>query len=184
MNAIEAKLRPPIDDQCAAFNKRSLFDVENAYLHNSLPIRTTDAEVLPQRAPFHSAPQHNNDKIAWPLGYATRDVVARLQEVSATKCPTHNKPMISKPEKDILRNDIRLHRTEIVVPCNQRAWEEGLHIIKSNVSAAIKPIVTPEGIELNKQMVALGNINSMFKYFDVKANAHIVQDYSFYTATI
>ena len=115
---------------------------------------------------------------------ATRDVVARLQEVSATKCPTHNKPMISKPEKDILRNDIRIHRTEIAVPCNHCVWEEELDVIKSDVSAAIKLIVTSEGIELNKQMVAFGNTNSMFKYFGVKKNAHIVQDCSFYTAAI
>ena len=93
---------------------------------------------------------------------ATRDVVARLQEVSATKCPTNSKPMISKHEKDILRNDIRLHHTGIVVPCNQCAWDERLHIINGDVSAAIKSIVTPEGIELKKQMVAFGNINSMF----------------------
>lgn len=51
-------------------------------------------------------------------------------------------------------------------------------------AAAIKPIITPVGIELNKHIVALRNINSMFKYIGVKSNSQIVKDYTFYATKI
>ena len=112
------------------------------------------------------------------------DIVRRLLEVSEQKIPTHHKSMITKPEKDILLSDIRIQRTEIIVPCKDRAWKEDITIIKIDTTAAIKPIVTPSGIELNKQIVAFGNTHSTFKYFGVVFGSQIVKGYSFYATNI
>ena len=60
----------------------------------------------------------------------------------------------------------------------------GLNIMKNDNYSSVKPLIKHAVFELNKQIVAFGNMNSVFKHFGPIANAKIIHDYCFFSTTI
>ena len=111
-----------------------------------------------------------------PIAVQATTLLRRAVEVGRS---SQNKTMISPTERKILESSIRLHRFVVQVPCSQRAWEDGLGIIRSDNTVTISPVITPPGIELNKQIVCFGNIVNLFKYIGVGPEDELVRQFLF-----